>query len=233
MPNILKAIFALVLIIGVIVFGLFWPAQDAVKDDLFAMTESRYSYDLFPSTEPQPDFSKVLMWQTLASTKEQIRKGDFKFQNGQSLWHFTIPIDWAKPHEAKIAQQLFQYVVIADPFLESYQASGDIEDFRQAAFFFLDWQNFHQKSRKISPYAWDEKAAKGRAIRLAYILSMSNADRSLLEDNAVFSLMQLADFHVQRVTDPVYGAPYDMILSTPEFKALCTVVDLSACAHKR
>ena len=108
-----------------------------------------------------------------------------------------------------------------------------IEDFRQAAFFFLDWQNFHQKSRKISPYAWDEKAAKGRAIRLAYILSMSNADRSLLEDNAVFSLMQLADFHVQRVTDPVYGAPYDMILSTPEFKALCTVVDLSACAHKR
>ncbi len=230
MSNIIKACLALAAIFAVIALGLFWPTDDAVSPDPFAMRSDAGAQP--PTLNPpgeRPSLESAVPLETVYSSMADIRSGRFKYRAEDNSWRFTIPIDWGKPHDMRDVNQVIQRLAFADPFLRSYAQAGNIEDFQQAAFFLLDWQSYYQDGRQTTPYAWDVDAAEGRAARLAYILREISAQPNLLSENGTNSLLKLADFHVQRMTDPVYGQQQDTILKTPAFIALCGAVQLSSC----
>lgn len=230
MSTLFKALFVFVAVLGVIALGLFWPTEDNVQDDAFEMVEHTLSYDDFRESSPRLILEETIPLHTIYSTKADISAGRFQYRENYSAWRFTTPIDWSKPHEEADVRRVIQRIALADPFLRSYAETGDANDFKQAVFFLLDWQAFYQDGNKITPHSWDMDSAQARGARLAYVLSEINRDRDLLSHDGAINLMRLADFHVQRVVNPVYGAQQDIILDTPEFRALCGVVELPACS---
>ncbi len=224
---------ALCAIFAVITLGLFWPSETVSTKDPFVMTEHSFSYDDFLKPRTEQGLSDLIYFHDIQSTMDDLRSGGFQYRQDDIIWRFTVPIDWAKPHTSLDAQRIIQHLVFSDPFLQSYLETKDVDDFRQAAFFLLNWQTFYQTGRRVTPYSWDAAAVRARAVRLAYILSEVNRDHTLLSRDVALSLMRLADFHVQRVTNPVYervsGAEQTTILQTPEFNALCQTVNIPAC----
>ena len=229
MVNALKLLLAVAAVMAVIFAGLFWPAENEAEPDPFEMAEHTLSYDNFRDAMPEMALEDIVPLHTVYSRMDDIRSGRFQYRENYFAWRFTAPIDWRKTHEELDVRRVIQRVAMADPFLRSYATTGQAGDFRQAVFFLLDWQKFYQEARQTTVHAWDIDAARGRAARLAFVLSEINRDRTLLPRAASIKVMHLADFHVQRMVDPVYGAGQDTILDTPEFAALCKAVKLPDC----
>lgn len=227
--NSLKVILGIAAILAVIAFGLFFPMEESVKDDAFRAASHEFSYESFSTGASELKLEEIVNLHTVYSSKDDIRSGRFKYREGLNSWRFTTPIDWGKPHDTPDVRRVIERLVMMDPFLRSYAETGSAEDFRQAVFFLLDWQSFYQDGHKVTAHTWDVDAAKARTVRLAYVLSEINRNRESLPENPTIRLMELADFHVQRVVDPVYGLAQDEILTTPEFSTLCNVLPLPAC----
>lgn len=231
MNNLIKACVALLLIAGMIAFGLLLPSDDTVDGDPFKAEFIRQSLDGLGELGSMLDLREVVDIHTVHSSREELLRGRFKYREDDISWRFTTPLNWGAPHNNSDVRRVLARVVLADPFLQNYFETGNAQDFKQAAFFFLDWKTYHMDKRQLTPHAWDSDAAQARAARLAYILNQAAFDPTLLSDRDTQSLIGLADFHIQRVTDPVHGIEQDTILHTPGFKALCETLDgLPNCA---
>lgn len=230
MLNFLKAFLAFAAIIAVIALGLFWPSEDPVKEDEFVPSLEMPTLAAFTAVNPDFQLSDIVRLQSVHSSRDELRAGRFKYRPDDIVWTFTTPVDWSKRADALEVRRVLQRVAIADPFLKSYDETGDKEDFKQAAFFFLDWQSYFQTGHKVTEHAWDVDAVEGRVGRLAYILSEVNKNRDLLPKDDILRLINLVDYHIQRALDPVYGAEQNLSAQTAAFKAACRVVsELPSC----
>lgn len=223
-----KALIALLILIGIIgmlAIGLWLPSDDTVAGDPFEPESVYYNADGLGDLGSTLDMREVINIHEVTSSREELLSGRFKLREEDLSWRFTVPINWGTPHGTIEVRRVLARVGLADPFLQSYFETGNVQDFRQAAFFFLDWQRYHQQDRQLTPHAWDSDAIQARVARLAYILNQAAFDPTLLSDRDTQSLIGLADFHIQRATDPVHGTEQSTILTTPAFTALCETLD--------
>jgi len=230
LPNLFKALAALFLIGGLIALGLLLPSDDTVDGDPFEAEMIRQSLDGLGELGSMLDLRETVAIHPIHSSREEILKGRFKYRENDVSWRFTTPINWGSPHGDLEVRRVIARVALADPFLQNYFETGSAQDFRQAAFFFLDWKAYHQDKRQLTPHAWDSDAIQARVARLAYILNQAAFDPTLLNDRDTQSLIGLADFHIQRVIHPMHGVEQETILQTPAFQALCETLDgLPSC----
>ncbi len=233
MQQVLKAILFFAAIIGVIVLGLFWPSEDASTPDTLAPAGITDDMSAFGVISPPLPLETVKL-HTVYSTLDAILDGRFQYREGDIAWTFTIPIDWGKPPDGLETRRVVQRLAMADPFLKAFDETGDKAAFRQAAFFMLDWQRFHQTGRRVTPHSWDLDAAEGRMNRLAFMLSAIENDPALLATDNTRSLIALADFHLRRLASPDYiETEYTSGIDFPQnpsVQTLCRVLDkLTSC----
>lgn len=231
MNNAVKFAIAILALIALIVIGVFLPSDDKVQKDLFVPGPITGLLSNFGEPSPALALAQSVDIHAVHSSIEELRDGKFQYKDNSLPWTFSVPIDWGKPPNDLESQRILQRLALADPFLLSYAETGNTQDFQQAAFFMLDWQAFHQTGKQITPNAWDEDAILGRMQRLDYILSQVKNNPELLSESGTRALIRLADFHIQRASDPEFGTSPDTILQTPAFISLCqTLNGLSACA---
>lgn len=231
MSNLIKALTALLLIGGLLALGLLLPSDDTVEGDPFEAEMIRQSLDGLGELGSMLDLREIVQIHPIHSSREDILSGRFKYREDDVSWRFTTPINWGTSHNDLEVRRVIARVALADPFLQNYFKTGNAQDFRQAAFFFLDWKAYYQDGRQITPHAWESDAVQARAARLAYILNQAAFDPTLLSERDTQSLIGLADFHLQRVVHAVHGVEQDTILQTPAFQALCETLDgLPNCA---
>lgn len=231
MKNILKFGIGIAVLIALIALGLIWPTEKTYEEDLFVPGPIPGMLSSFGMPKLDVELADVVTnLHETESTREEIRSGKFKYRRDDLPWTFSVPIDWGKPPNELAVRRVLQRFVLADPFLKSYDETGNVEDFQQAAFFMLDWQAYYQTQRRTTTHSWDEDAVLARTERLAYVLARLERHPKLLNEDGTRSLIRLADFHIQRVTDPEFGMSQDTILQTHAFRALCdTLDDLTAC----
>lgn len=230
MSNGLRAFLTLLAVICVIALGLFWPAGNYAKEDGYRPDLVTPTMTAFTDNNPDFTLSNVTRLQKIESSTDELRAGGFKYRPQDLVWTFTVPVDWGKRADALEVRRVIERLTLVDPFLRSYEKTGNADDFRQAVFFFTDWQSFYQTGQKYTDHTWDVDAVEGRMSRLAFILSEINRVPGLLPDNETLRLIKLADFHIQRASDPVYGAQQNLSVDTSAFKAVCRVLArLTSC----
>lgn len=227
----LKALLTITAPVILIAVGLLWPIEETSGVDAFRPVGITGDLSALGEVGPAAELSDAISaLHPSANSLEDIRSGRYKYREDDLPWTFSVPIDWGKPPNELATRRVLQRFAMADPFLASYAETGSVEDFRQAAFFMLDWQTYYQTGQKLTEHSWDEDAVLARAERLAYVLSRIEHEPSLLNEDGTRSLISLADFHIQRASDSVYGTSPDTILDTSEFQKLCQVLDgLPAC----
>lgn len=230
MSGALKFVIGILALIGLILIGLFLPPDETAEKDPFTPEPAIGLLTNLGNLEPPLALSTTIDINDVYSTREQIRSGKFQYTKASNPWTFTVPMDWGKLPTDRETRRVLQRFVIADPFLKSYAETGSAQDFQQAVFFMLDWQDFYQTRQHITEHAWDENSVLGRAKRLSYVLSQLETKPELLGETGTRALIRLADFHIQRAEDPEFGISQDTILQRPAFKRLCEVLDgLSRC----
>jgi hypothetical protein len=230
MRDVFKAIGALFAIFAVIALGLLWPSDDVVQEDPVEPISTFTSLSALGNLSGNMDFQTIVKPHTIHSSMSEIRSGRFKYREPDVSWRFTVPMNWGKVPSGKDVRRVIQQWAMADPFLTAYEETGDTEAFKQAVFFAVDWQDYHQNQRQITRHAWDADSIRARAARLAYILSEAETQSDLLNSVQMSSLISLSDFHIKRISNQDLGAEVSAILQTSEFKALCQVLDgLPSC----
>lgn len=213
------------MIAGLLALGLLLPSDDSVAGDPFEPEALYTSPDGFGKLNPPLAVVDFIAFHPVKSSREDILGGEFKYRSDDLSWRFSTPINWGAPHENIEVRRVLARIALADPFLEHYYNTGEAQSFKQAAFFFLDWQTYHQTERQLTPHAWDPDAVQARVKRLAFLLNHVEIDPTLLDKRSTANLVALADFHIQRETHPLYGAQYQTILQSPAFQALCETLD--------
>lgn len=233
MNNYLKAFFALLVIAGLIAFGLLLPSDSKVEKDSFVPNDIVSNLEFIGPVGPEIPLETLVDVQTFQTPYSKILAGKIRLDNQYGEWEFTTPIDWASdPNFDEDWRNRLNSVVMADPFLQGYAQTKDNKVFREAVFFLLDWQLFYQLKKQTTDPAWRDSVVDARAARLAYVINERKLNTGLLTDPEFLRLVQLADFHVQRVQDetvtPVDGQGAK---NSDGIKALCEVLNrLPSCA---
>jgi len=233
MSNYLKAFFALLLIAGLIAFGLLLPSDSKVKKDRFVPNNIVSTLEFIGPVGPEIPLDTLVDIQTFQTPYSKILDGKIRLDNQYGEWEFTTPIDWASdPNFDEDWRNRLNSVVMADPFLYGYAQSQDNKTFREAVFFLFDWQLFYQLKGQTTDPAWRDPVVDARAARLAYVLNERKRHPGLLTDPEFLRLVQLADFHVQRVQDDsVMPEDGQEAKNSDGIRALCDILNrLPSCA---
>ena len=230
MREILTGLGIFAAITAVLAVGFLLPSDDVVKDDPFEPNKITTSLANLGDLNPDVDLVETVNPHQILSSLDTIRSGRFKYSENTVSWRFVPPINWGNVPAQDVVAQAIQQWAMVDPFLVSFDETGNVEDFDQAVFFMLDWQAFHQTARKVTRYAWDIEMADARAARLAYALSVIENNPDMQIKTYRNQLIGLSDFHIQRMSHPDFGGSIQKILELKGFKALCDVLDgLSSC----
>jgi hypothetical protein len=114
-----------------------------------------------------------------------------------------LPLDWnADPFtDRNWCGQLHMWRMMDNHLLE-FDRTSDRSWLQLPIRLMLDWHRFHLVENKPSTFSWMDMMVGLRAMKLAFVLSAHQADRTLLSAREVSAFMDMVDAHLAFLLDP-------------------------------
>jgi hypothetical protein len=125
-----------------------------------------------------------------------------------SFWSLKIPLEWnANPF--KDTNWRFQVHAwrMLDPYVLAWLKTGDKRYMVEVLAIVQDWHRYHIIETLPSTYGWYDMAAGIRAMKLAFLLDRALRSQFELTVEDRRMLIELADAHVSKLTEPDFLSP--------------------------
>lgn len=152
-------------------------------------------------------FDMLLLWtySDPAGAVEQMRTQGFQPRSYLSPVALETPVDWAQdPFDDVNWRFQLNAWRMNDARLQDFEENGSIRSFEEAVGYALDWSRSHQNpaQRRANAFSWYDFAAGARAQQLAFMLSAAAENHTLLTDDELAALLNLAAEHAHALRAP-------------------------------
>ena len=116
-------------------------------------------------------------------------------------WDITLPIEWGSNpfRDSDWRYQLNGWRLI-EPALQEYEVTRDPSLIRSVMPYIRDWKRFNIDEKGVNRYKWYDACVALRALKLAYLILVSDRDRVLNPEERSF-IIDIAGLHTKKLTD--------------------------------